>query len=236
MLRICVPALARVRSGSWTGNRKLRKALHVFATETSDAKRLTELPGVQYESDLPADPITRLFFQRKAEHALHEGTYDDPRSLDDDRVTLSDRRTSEAKWDMAVYSATYDFSCRITEATEERKRFVIVPSTVETKGAARIMMRHGLIGGVRDFHNDRAFAIELKYFQNESVIQAMEAVTKERLAEFEWSPRMVRAQSSAFGVRNNIRVFILRTWDGRIIDNFEAQEEGIGGRGLWLVY
>lgn len=67
----------------------------------------------------------------------------------------------------------YDFCHRIREACEQRKRFVIVPSTIETRGCAQVMLNHGLVAGFRDFHNDRAFAIELKYFQNESTINVI---------------------------------------------------------------
>ena len=217
-------------------DRPLRRALHAFAAEPEERKRMTQLPGVEKESDLPADPITRLFFQRKGDYALYQGTYENPTNADTDRVAIAKRDTPRIFFSRKVINATYDFCHRLREASEQRKRFVVVPATVETKGAAEILFRHGLISGFRDFHNDRAFAIELKYFQNESVLNGIEPVSMDATTEFEWSPKMVRRQMSSFGITNKIRIYVMRTWDGRIVDHIEAGNEGIGGRGLLMAF
>jgi ribosomal protein S8 len=217
-------------------DRPLRRALHAFAAEPAERKRLTQLPGVEKESDLPADPITRLFFQRKGEYALYQGSFENPTNADTDRVQIQRRQTKRINFSRQVHNATYDFCHRLREASEQRKRFVVVPATTETKGAAEILYRHGIVAGFRDFHNDRAFAIELKYFQNEGVLNGIEPVSSDATTEFEWSPKMIRRQMSSFGVTNKIRIFILRTWDGRIIDHIDASSEGVGGRGLLMAF
>ena len=130
----------------------------------------------------------------------------------------------------------YDMGARLMEATERMKRFVVVPSTVETRGVARIMHYHGIIAGMRDFNNRRAFAVELKYYQGAGVLQFFTAVRcNEETNETEWSPMMVRrlASSTAAGA---IRIVCVRAWDGRILDQFQAMKEGIGGTGLCMIH
>ena len=213
-----------------------RRALDAFAVEPEDRKRLCAgLQGVEFQSDLPADPLTRIFFQKKADHMLFQGTFDDPRFSDPDRVKLG-LRTRNTVMPSSMNSPTFDFCHRVREASQQRKRFVVVPATHETKGVAKIMLRHGIIAGYRDFSNDRAFAIELKYFQNESCLMGIEPVSKTTAVEFEWTARYLKRVSHQFGVLNRVRIHILRTWDGRIIDHVEAVTENIGGRGLLMVW
>lgn len=216
-------------------HQRLRRALHSFAMEPEERRRMTKLPGVEFESDLPADPITRLFFQRKGDAALYEGSYEVPLNTDDDRVVLKNR-TTEHKSRLRQPTATYDFCHRVREASEQFKRFVIVPSTAETKGIAQLMFDHGVVAGFRDFHNDRAFAIELKYFQNESVLMGIEPAHKDGSQEFLWSPNMIRRMCKPFGITNKIRIYPLRTWDGRVVDQHQAAQEGIGGLGLCVFW
>ena len=214
---------------------RIRRALNAFSAEPEELRRLTKLPGVERESDLPADPITRLFFQRRGDLALHEGTYDVPLNTDDDRVILKSR-TNEGKNRHSQPTAMYDFCHRIREAGEQGKRFVIVPSTDETKGVAKIMFDHGVVAGFRDFHNDRAFAVELKYFQNEHVMMGIEPGSYDYHEECLWSPKMVRRMNKPFGIVNRVRIYCLRTWDGRILDQIQAGQEQIGGKGLCVFW
>ena len=216
-------------------HQRLRRALHAFTQEPEERRRVTKLLGVEFESDLPADPVTRLFFQRKGDAALYEGSYDVPVNVDDDRVVLRNR-TTEHKSRHRQPSALYDFCHRVREASEQYKRFVIVPSTSETKGVAQIMLNHGLVSGFRDFHNDRAFAVELKYFQNEPSLMGIEPVHKDPAQEYLWSPKMIRRMRKPFGITNKIRIYPIRTWDGRIIDNLQAADENLGGLGLCVVW
>lgn len=198
-------------------------------------KKLVNLPGVERRRDLPADPITRLFFQHKGDHALYYGTYDQPSERQDaDRVQIEKREPYD--WTYNVFTPVYDFCHRIREATEQRKRFVVVPATIETKGCAKVMMRHGLISGMRDFHNDRAFAVELKYFQNESTINIIEPASYDGKCEFEWSPKMMRRLLNTHGIHNRLVVYICRTADNRVIDHIQAVKEHVGGRGLMMVH
>jgi ribosomal protein S8 len=212
----------------------LRQALQTFAAEPESRRRLSNLPGVEFESELPADPITRLFFQRKGDEALYEGENDTPNLVDHDRLMLAHRDGGVHKGRGA--SEIFDFCHRIREGHQTRKRFVIVPADGETKGISEIMMRHGLIAGYRDFNNDRAYAVELKYFQGESVIQGLEPVSRDVSIEFEFTPKMMRRFMSSFGITNKVRIFVVKTWDGRVIDHIEAVNEGISGRGLVLVW
>eukprot|EP00796_Vickermania_ingenoplastis_P012589 gene12589-8628_t len=197
-------------------------------------RRLVDLPGVERRRDLPADPVTRLFFQHKGDHALYYGTYADPRAADRDRVQLESRTPRD--WTFNVFTPVYDFCHRIREGTEQRKRFVIVPSSLETKGCAKIMLKHGLVAGFRDFHNDRAFAVELKYFQNESTINVIEPCSYDGKTEFEWSPKMMRRLLNTHGVHNRLVIYICRTADNRVIDHIQAVKEHVGGRGLMMVH
>ncbi|ORC92672.1 putative 30S ribosomal protein S8 [Trypanosoma theileri] len=202
--------------------------------EAFPQRRLVDLPGVERRRDLPADPITRLFFQHKGDHALYYGTYDYPSRQDEDRVQIEKREPRE--WTFNVTTPMYDFCHRIREAADQRKRFVIVPSTIETRGCARVMHDHGLVAGFRDFHNDRAFAVELKYFQGESTINVIEPCAYDGKTEFEWSPKMMRRLLNTHGIHNRLVVYICRTADNRIIDHIQAVKEHIGGRGLMMVH
>jgi ribosomal protein S8 len=199
-------------------------------------KPLVELPGVAFKSDLPADPITRLFFQQKGDYALYQGSYVKPEAKDSDRVQIERR---ESKWgkDIAYQMKTplYDFCHRIREGSDQRKRFVVVPSTAETKGCAQVMHDHGLIAGFRDFHNDRAFAVELKYFQNEPTLTYIAPSSVDGKQEFEWSPKMMRRMLMSHGIHNRLVIYICRAADGRVIDHIQATREQIGGRGLMMV-
>uniref|UniRef100_A0A0A9VNN8 Putative propionate kinase n=1 Tax=Lygus hesperus TaxID=30085 RepID=A0A0A9VNN8_LYGHE len=98
-------------------------------------KKLVNLPGVERVRDLPADPITRLFFQHKGEHALYYGSFDHPSEQDTDRVQIASRVRAH-RFYHNIPPPMYDFCNRIREACEQRKRFVIVPATLETKGCA----------------------------------------------------------------------------------------------------
>eukprot|EP00743_Colponemidia_sp_Colp-15_P016962 GILK01020827.1.p1 GENE.GILK01020827.1~~GILK01020827.1.p1 ORF type:complete len:247 (-),score=1.81 GILK01020827.1:35-775(-) len=198
-------------------------------------KPLTNLPGVKNASDLPADPITRLFFQTKGDYALYNQTFEDPANTDPDRIELLRRDDTRLKH-RQQYTTIYDFCHRIREASEQKKRFVIIPATHETKGAAQVLFDHGMVAGFRDFHNDRAFAIELKYFQNDPVIQIIEPAAVDRQVEYLWSLKMMRRLTSSFGISNRIRIFIVRTHDGRIVDHIQASQENIGGYGLLMAY
>lgn len=197
-------------------------------------RRLVNLPGVERVRDLPADPITRLFFQHQGDHALYYGTYDQPSQLDEDRVQIAKREPKE--WTFNVYTPVYDFCHRLREASEQRKRFVVVPSTLETRGCAKVLLDHGLVAGFRDFHNDRAFAVELKYFQNEPTINVIEPCSYDGKTEFEWSPKMMRRLMNTHGIHNRLIIYICRTADNRIIDHIQAVKECIGGRGLMMVH
>ncbi|EPY38788.1 30S ribosomal protein S8 [Angomonas deanei] len=191
---------------------------------------LVNLPGVERKRDLPADPITRLFFQHKGDHALYYGSYDHPSLQDSDRVQL-ERRTPR-DWTFNVPTPVYDFCHRLREAGEQRKRFVVVPSTIETRGCAKVMLDHGLVAGFRDFHNDRAFAVELKYFQGLPTINVIEPCSYDGKTEFEWSPKMMRRLMNTHGIHNRLVVYVCRTADNRVIDHIQAVKENIGGRGL----
>lgn len=203
-------------------------------SEAFPQKKLVDLPGVERRRDLPADPLTRLFFQHKGDHALYYGTYDRPSEADKDRLQIEKREPRD--WTYNVFTPMYDFCHRIREASEQRKRLVIVPSTIETRGCALVMRRHGLVAGFRDFHNDRAFAVELKYFQNSPTINVIEPCSYDGKTEFEWSPKMMRRLLNTHGVHNRLVIYICRTADNRIIDHIQAVKEHIGGRGLMMVH
>ena len=222
--------------GSKVDQNRARRSLHAFATDAKDRRKLTDLPGVEHAAELPADPLTRIFFQHKAEHALFHGDFVKPARTDEDRVELARRHTPKNMRLRGTVGAVHDFCHRIREGSEERKRFVVVPSTVETKGMALILKKHGILSGFRDFANDRAFAVELKYFQNEPVLVDAIPATNDIEREHEWTPRMVRSFGKVAGSTNNIRIYTLRTWDGRILDQMDATREGIGGRGLAVFF
>lgn len=200
------------------------------------SKPLVDLPGVSFKTDLPADPITRLFFQQKGEYALYQGDYVKPEVKDEDRIQIQRREARQGKpWAQQMKTPVYDFCHRIREGTEQRKRFVIVPSTPETKGCAQVMHDHGIIAGFRDFNNDRAFAVELKYFQNEPTMTYIAPSSVDGKQEFEWSPKMMRRMLNSHGIHNRLVIYICRTADGRVIDHIQAVREHIGGRGLMQV-
>lgn len=197
-------------------------------------RKLVNLPGVAFASDLPADPITRLFFQTSGEHALYRGNYVHPSEQDSDRLQIARRDAPIKHQHLQQKNPVYDFCHRIREGCDQRKRFVIVPSTFETRGCAQVLLKHGLVSGFRDFHNDRAFAVELKYFQNEPTIMTIVPSSVDAKQEFEWSPKMMRRLMNSHGIHNRIQIYICRTADGRVIDHIQATKEQIGGRGLMM--
>nr|CCC94361.1 putative 30S ribosomal protein S8 [Trypanosoma congolense IL3000] len=213
---------------------RLQRNKFLSSHEAVFEKPLLDLPGVERRRDLPADPITRLFFQHKGDHALYYGTYDVPSLQDDDRVQIEKRGSGNREH--CMYTPVYDFCHRIREAAEQRKRFVIVPSTIETRGCAHVMHDHGLVAGFRDFHNDRAFAVELKYFQGDSTINVIEPCSYDGRTQFEWSPKMMRRLLNSHGIHNRLVIYICRTADNRIIDHISAVKESVGGRGLMMVH
>lgn len=216
-----------------TDETPLRRVLQTFAAEPEARRRLVDLPGVEFESDLPADPITRLFFQRKGDQALYEGQNDSPNLVDHDRVSLA-KRNKKLKGQLK--DEVFDYCHRLREASEQKKRFVVVAADGETKGISQLLYNHGLISGFRDFNNNRAYAVELKYFQGESVLQGIEPVSIDTKIEFEFTPKMMRRLMNSFGIQNKIRIFIVKTWDGRVIDHIDAVKEGISGRALMLAW
>ena len=211
----------------------LRRALQTFAAEPEARRRLVNLPGVEFESQLPADPITRLFFQRKGDQALYEGQNDAPNLVDHDRVALAKRdKTLKGQ----LKDEVFDYCHRLREGSEQKKRFVVVSADGETKGISQILYNHGLIAGFRDFNNNRAYAVELKYFQGESVLNGIEPVSIDTKVEFEFTPKMMRRFMNSHGIQNKIRIFCVKTWDGRVIDHIDAVKEGISGRGLMVAW
>lgn len=199
-------------------------------------KPLVRLPGVPFKSDLPADPITRLFFQQQGEYALYQGSYLEPEAKDEDRLQLERRdKLKPSKMARQILTPVYDFCHRIREGSQQKKRFVIVPATPDTKGCAQVMLNHGILAGFRDFANDRAFAVELKYFQNEPTMTYIAPCSYDGKQEFEWSPKMMRRMLNSHGIHNRITIFICRTADGRVVDHITASHEQIGGRGLMMV-
>jgi ribosomal protein S8 len=223
--------------GQARDDRNVRRALNAYLEDSDPIyRKLTKLPGVEFESDLPADPVTRLFFQTKGSHALYQGTYDDPVRKDIDRIEIERRDMLRNPDDVQYFIPTpvTDMCLRVMEGCEMRKRFVVVPATFETKGIASRMLDHGLLAGFRDFHNDRAFAVELKYFQNEPVLQIMEPCSRDKKAQFEYSPSAVRYFGKTAGRHQAVRILCIRTFDGRILDNLQATKEGLGGTGLLM--
>jgi len=214
----------------------VNRELSMLLTSPEDMSRIAEgLPGVEFESELPADPITRLFFQVKGKNALFQSSYtahkaktrkltDNPETgAEGDRVALGQR------WFLPLH----DMCMRLLEGSEKRKRFVIVPGTTENKGVAQVLRNHGLLAGFRDFNNNRAFVCEMKYYQGEPVLRKCGAV---RVAwtqgETEWSPLMMRRLTKKYGRSSKVEIAIARTWDGRILDQWQMVNEGVGGTGL----
>lgn len=265
MLRRVAPLLARIRDMPWepkyrdglvtgagiddadkrkvgyleragnVGQHELRQALNAFVPNDFEDPSC-ELPGVEHKSDLPADPLTRIFFQVKGDQALYQGSHYRPSTTDPDRVQLKMRTVKRAHYDHLVWFPLTDFCHRIREGQDMRKRFVVVPSTDTTRQVAEVLRRWGFIAGFRDFNNDRAFVVELKYFQNEPVIQTILPASRDRKVEYEWSPKMMRRFYRSHGVVNKTQCYLVRTWDGRVLDHLEAMSEGTGGRGLLMCY
>eukprot|EP00759_Apiculatamorpha_spiralis_P053782 PhF_6_TR6374/c0_g1_i1/m.9633 len=223
---------------------EIKSQLQMFLTDPKDLKKATvELPGVRFASDLPADPVTRLFFQVKGPHALYQDTFENSspghvRSYvekiraplgtrqDNDRVALNKR----------PYLPMYDMAGRLKEGAKEMKRFVIVPSTVETKGVAQLMHNHGVIAGMRDFNNKRAFVVELKYYQGKCVFTDMVSVRQTiEDDETEYSPLMMR-RFAANKRGGFVRIVCVRSFDGQILDQFTCRKKGMGGTGLCIFW
>ncbi|KNH04164.1 Ribosomal protein S8 [Perkinsela sp. CCAP 1560/4] len=216
----------------------VKQNLTVFTMSPEELNKHTDLPGVCLHSELPADPITRLFFQVKGDSAIYQSSYEEgverQPGLHATRHTIAD--PDRPRFEKRTKLPVHDMAGRVIEGQTRKKRFVTVPATNETKGIARIMEHHGVINGMRDFNNRHAFVIELKYYMGTGVLQYFQAVRDNFVdSDVEWSPLMVRsmARLNNYG---QTRIVCVRTWDGRVLDQFEARAQCVGGTGLCMFH
>ena len=138
----------------------------------------TTLPGVLWTSELPQDPVDRLFFQVKDENAellysgglpdnpnkVYEHTYGNVTSRDQDNVVFM--------------TAPLPHMCTALERQKERReRFITVLTSPDTKAIAKLLLDNGFIAGLRDYNNNSRFSIETKWFENMPAIQNMRPVS-----------------------------------------------------------
>ena len=73
-----------VAGRSCRDEKPLRSGLNSWCKRADEpvGRRFCSLPSSEFASELPADPITRLFFQAKGTQALYQGTYEDPTTRD----------------------------------------------------------------------------------------------------------------------------------------------------------
>uniref|UniRef100_A0A7S4N695 30S ribosomal protein S8, chloroplastic n=1 Tax=Paramoeba aestuarina TaxID=180227 RepID=A0A7S4N695_9EUKA len=212
----------------------IKQNLTIFTASPEEVSKHTDLPGVTLHSELPADPITRLFFQVKGDCAIYQSSYEEETDRQPGnhatRSTIAD--PDRPRFEKRTKLPVHDMAGRIMEGQTRKKRFVTVPATNETKGIAKIMEHHGVINGMRDFNNRHAFVVELKYYMGSGVLQYFQAVRDNLVdSDVEWSPLMLRSMARLTGY-GHTRIVCVRTWNGRVLDQFQARSQMVGGTGL----
>eukprot|EP01060_Flectonema_neradi_P018615 TRINITY_DN25480_c0_g1_i1.p1 TRINITY_DN25480_c0_g1~~TRINITY_DN25480_c0_g1_i1.p1 ORF type:complete len:294 (+),score=42.76 TRINITY_DN25480_c0_g1_i1:58-939(+) len=183
----------------------------------------TSLPGVLWTSELPQDPVDRLFFQVKDENAellQTGGNPDNPNGVFEHAFGINGGKDNPH-----YMMGPLPHMCTALERQDERReRFITVLTSPDTKAVARLLLDNGFIAGLRDYNNNLRFSIETKWFDNTPAIRNMRTISNPtRKATIHWDFNEINKVMYFNKVYNVIRLYILRDIDsGELMTHPEA--------------
>eukprot|EP01063_Lacrimia_lanifica_P016270 TRINITY_DN22878_c0_g1_i1.p2 TRINITY_DN22878_c0_g1~~TRINITY_DN22878_c0_g1_i1.p2 ORF type:complete len:290 (+),score=121.18 TRINITY_DN22878_c0_g1_i1:34-903(+) len=212
---------------------KLRPFAIDDLTPAAARAREARLPGVLWQSELPQDPVDKLFFQVKPENAellYTGGNPDNPEQVHE--INLD--RGKAGKWfgrdPLSQMIRALDMQ------NERRERFITVMARDDTKQIARLLLENGLIAGMRDYNNNWKFSIETKWWDNRPAVENMQRLSlPERGARWYWNVDEVRKVMYYNKVYNVVRLYFIKLDSGEIVTHPVAFQRKVGGEPLCYV-
>eukprot|EP01059_Diplonema_ambulator_P002297 TRINITY_DN1194_c0_g1_i1.p1 TRINITY_DN1194_c0_g1~~TRINITY_DN1194_c0_g1_i1.p1 ORF type:complete len:292 (+),score=40.22 TRINITY_DN1194_c0_g1_i1:68-943(+) len=201
-------------------------------TPVDEKAKETRLPGVLWKSELPQDPVDRLFYQVKSSNAELLYTDGIPDNPDRHHEVAVDTDNGE------FYNRDpLSLLCRaLTKQDERRERFITVLATDETRQIARHLLDLGFIAGLRDYNNNWKFSIETKWWDNLPAVETMTRMSlQEKGVNWIWDVDEVAKVMYFNKVYNVVRIYFLKLEDGEIITHPEAFRRRVGGQPLCYV-
>ncbi len=131
---------------------------------------------------------------------------------------------------MTMTDPIADMLTRIKNAQTARKVSVSLPASRLKLAIAEVLKKEGYVGEVSTDEADgkRTMTIELKYYQDQPVIERLERVSRPGL-------RIYKRATELPVVQGGLGVAIVSTSSG-VMTNREARKQGRGGEVLCVVY
>eukprot|EP01061_Rhynchopus_euleeides_P038565 TRINITY_DN66136_c0_g1_i1.p1 TRINITY_DN66136_c0_g1~~TRINITY_DN66136_c0_g1_i1.p1 ORF type:complete len:321 (+),score=97.47 TRINITY_DN66136_c0_g1_i1:82-963(+) len=205
-------------------------------TPQAAKERESRLPGVLFQSELPQDPVDRLFFQVKPENAellASNGKPDNPEEVWELTNVPGMKARDNNKWKREPLS---QMCTALHEQKTRRERFITVFVSEETKAVARLLLDLGFIAGLRDYNNGHKFSIETKWWDNIPAVMNMAQLSLyQRDSRIHWTAEEVQKVLYFNKVYNVIRIYFIRLESGEIVHHMEACRRNAGGEPLCYV-
>jgi small subunit ribosomal protein S8 len=130
---------------------------------------------------------------------------------------------------MSMTDPISDMLTRIRNAQTARKPAVTLPASKQKLAVAKVLEQEGYIGSVTadDVDGKATLTLELKYYQDQPVIERIERVSRPGL-------RVFRRADDLPVVQGGLGVAIVSTSQG-VMTNVQAKAKGHGGEVLCLV-
>eukprot|EP01065_Artemidia_motanka_P016348 TRINITY_DN20056_c0_g1_i1.p1 TRINITY_DN20056_c0_g1~~TRINITY_DN20056_c0_g1_i1.p1 ORF type:complete len:292 (+),score=49.02 TRINITY_DN20056_c0_g1_i1:82-957(+) len=188
-------------------------------------RREVNLPGKAWHSELPQDPVDRLFFQVKESNSHLLKTYGTP----DNPEQAFENTVSSMKW-FDEREPLSQMCLALQGQRERRERFITVMVTDETKQIARLLLDLGFISGMRDYNNGFKFSIETRWWDNRHAIENMGILSNPvKESRWWWDNAQIRQALHFNKVYNVIRIYFIRLGSGEIVTHPDAVRRGVDG-------
>jgi small subunit ribosomal protein S8 len=130
---------------------------------------------------------------------------------------------------MSMTDPISDMLTRIRNAQTARKPSVTLPASKQKLAVAKVLEQEGYIGSVTsdDADGKPTLTLELKYYQDQPVIERIERVSRPGL-------RIFRSADDLPVVQGGLGVAIVSTSQG-VMTNVQAKAKGHGGEVLCIV-
>ena len=130
---------------------------------------------------------------------------------------------------MSMTDPISDMLTRIRNAQTARKPSVTLPASKQKLAVAKVLEQEGYIGSVTsdDVDGKATLTLELKYYQDQPVIERIERVSRPGL-------RIFRSADDLPVVQGGLGVAIVSTSQG-VMTNVQAKAKGHGGEVLCIV-
>ena len=131
---------------------------------------------------------------------------------------------------MSLQDPISDMLTRIRNAQSVKKAFVIMDSSKLKESIVRVLKEEGYIKNyqVESNSNKRILSLQLKYFEDKSVIDELKRISKPSL-------RVYASAKEIPSVRNGLGVAVISTPKG-IMTGKKAKELNVGGEILCTVF